>query len=114
LAGGDLSMTAGEQVRDFTPVEQVAARLLSACRWDIDQGNPLVENVGTGHPQSIREFAEHWWTRWNAPGRLLFGALPYRRGEVMRYVPLVDSRSGSARPFAATIAPHTSESVERT
>lgn len=86
-------MTAGEPVRDFTPVELVAERLLSACQWDVEPGKPVVENVGTGRPQTIREFAEHWWTHWNASGRLQFGVLPYRRGEVMRYVPLVEPRS---------------------
>jgi hypothetical protein len=37
----------------------------------------------------VREFAEHWWQKFEARGKLLFGALPYRADEVMRYVPLV-------------------------
>jgi hypothetical protein len=50
---------------------------------------PVVANIGTGQPQTIRQFAEHWWKEWGATGKLLPGALPYRDNEVMRYVPEV-------------------------
>ncbi len=88
LAGQDLEMTPAEQIRDFIPVEDVAARLLAAClRTDVRSGFPVIENLGTGHPQSLREFAETWWKHWNATGKLKFAAKPYREGEVMRFVP---------------------------
>ncbi len=88
LAGKDMPMTAGEQIRDFVPVEQVAEELLKACHDDtIVPGIAKVENLGTGRPQSVRAFAEHWWRHWNARGKILFGEIPYRDGEVMRYVP---------------------------
>lgn len=90
LAGEDFPMTPGDQVRDFIPVEQVASTFLNACtRTDLTLGQPLIENVGTGNPQSLRQFAEYWWTQWNAIGQLNFGATPYRPNEVMRYVPVV-------------------------
>jgi nucleoside-diphosphate-sugar epimerase len=89
LAGEDLEMTPAEQVRDFVPVEEVARQLLAACSRQLPPGEPLVANLGTGRPQTLRAFAEHWWTKWNAKGRLVFGAKPYRDGEVMRYVPQV-------------------------
>jgi nucleoside-diphosphate-sugar epimerase len=90
LAGDDLPLTPGEQVRDFIAVERVAAELLSAVDDDsVEPGLPRVRNVGTGCPQSVREFAEYWWRTFDAKGKLLVGALPYREGEVMRYVPLV-------------------------
>lgn len=89
LAGGDFPMTAGEQVRDFTPVELVVARFLQHCRRPAIAGQPVVENIGTGRPTSVRGFSEEWWARWGARGRLLVGALPYRTDEVMRYVPNV-------------------------
>jgi len=54
--------------------------------------SPLVANVGTGHPQTLLGFAEHWWKNWDAKGRLLPGALPYRDNEVMRYVPEVSQK----------------------
>ena len=88
LAGENFAMTAGEQVRDFMPIEQVAAAFLSALtRTDLKLGQPKLENLGTGQPQTLRAFAEHWWRTWEAKGKLLVGAQPYRPGEVMRYVP---------------------------
>ena len=88
LAGDDLPLTPGEQVRDFIPVEQVAVELLSAVSdEEIEPGVPRVRNVGTGRPQTVRQFAEHWWHEFCAQGKLLVGALPYRSDEVMRYVP---------------------------
>jgi nucleoside-diphosphate-sugar epimerase len=87
-AGENLPLTPGGQIRDFISVEQVADELLqSVVNRSVKPGVPLVKNVGSGRPQTVREFAETWWRRWEAPGRLEFGALPYRDGEVMRYVP---------------------------
>jgi nucleoside-diphosphate-sugar epimerase len=83
-------MTLGEQVRDFISVEQVAADLLKAAAdSSVRPGVPLARNVGSGQPQTVRQFAETWWQRWEATGQLQFGALPYRDGEIMRYVPQV-------------------------
>lgn len=88
LSGEDFPMTLGEQVRDFTPVEKAAAFFAQAVgRQDLVSGKPLVENVGTGTPQTLRAFAEHWWHHWQAKGQLQLGSLPYRENEVMRYVP---------------------------
>ncbi|MGD1904620.1 MAG: NAD-dependent epimerase/dehydratase family protein [Leptolyngbyaceae cyanobacterium] len=90
LAGEDLSMTPGQQIRDFMSVEQVAEKFLWACkRTDILLGKALAENLGTGHPQTVKGFSEFWWTQCNAKGKLLFGDIPYRHNEVMRYVPLI-------------------------
>ena len=87
-AGRDVEMTPGAQIRDFVPAEVVAEQLLRACeRQDIIPGIALIENVGSGQPRTVREFAEEWWQRWNGQGRLSFGVKPYRAGEVMRYVP---------------------------
>jgi hypothetical protein len=36
---------------------------------------------------TILEFAQRWWDKWDAIGRLMPGAIPYRPNEVMRYVP---------------------------
>lgn len=90
LEGKDFSMSAGEQVRDFIPVEQVADAFLAALiRTDLKPGEPKIQNLGTGQPQTLRAFAEHWWKVWNAKGKLLTGALAYRENEVMRYVPQI-------------------------
>lgn len=90
LAGDDLQMTAGEQIRDFLPVENLATTLLKTVEQPQEAGEPLIINAGSGHPSTIRNFAEHWWTHWNASGKLLVGALPYRKNEVMRYVPEIN------------------------
>ena len=88
LAGEDFPMTKGEQVRDFIAVEDVAARFLDvAANSNLKPGNPEIHNIGSGKPQTLRAFAEHWWEKWEAKGKLLYGAIPYRENEVMRYVP---------------------------
>jgi UDP-glucose 4-epimerase len=94
LAGEDFSMTTGEQIRDFTAVSGVAEQLLlAAVRDDIPRGNPVFQNIGTGKPQSLRDFAESWWKHWGATGTLNIGAIPRRPNEVMRYVPELSSQS---------------------
>ncbi|NUZ08201.1 NAD-dependent epimerase/dehydratase family protein [Piscinibacter koreensis] len=85
LAGEDFPMTAGEQVRDFVPVEDVAAAFAKAVvRGDVRAGMPLALNVASGRPMSVRAFAEHWWAEWRATGQLLVGSRPLRSGEQMR------------------------------
>jgi nucleoside-diphosphate-sugar epimerase len=91
LSGADFPMTEGSQVRDFLSVKGVATSFLDAAiRAGETRGEPRIVNVGSGQAQTLRDFAEFWWSQWNASGRLLFGAKPYRDGEVMRYVPLVN------------------------
>ena len=88
LAGRDFPMTLGEQVRDFIPVEDVAQTFLRFLEKEPPApGIPEIHNVGSGWPQTLREFAEFWWKKWGATGKLKFGEIPYREGEVMRYVP---------------------------
>jgi nucleoside-diphosphate-sugar epimerase len=88
FAGVDYPMTPGEQVRDFIPVEDVAKAFLDVCvDRPLEPGRPEVHNVGTGKPVTILEFAQRWWDKWDAIGRLMPGAIPYRPNEVMRYVP---------------------------
>jgi len=87
-------MTMGDQVRDFVPVERVAKYFVDALyRTDLESAGVRTENVGSGRPQSLREFAEFWWTTWNAQGNLLLGKISYRPNEIMRYVPLLETSS---------------------
>jgi len=90
LAGEDFYLTPGEQMRDFTPVTEVAKQLVDNLSFsDVTPGEPILKNIGTDKPQSIGEFAEFWWKKWGAAGKLHFGAKPYRENEVMRFVPKV-------------------------
>lgn len=85
LAGQDFPMSAGEQVRDFIPVEEVARQFVGALDFsDSLPGRPIVSHVATGQPQSLLSFAEHWWQQWGGNGKLIVGAVPYRHNEVMR------------------------------
>ncbi len=88
--GVDFPMSSGLQVRDFVPVEQVAADFVAAASdTGLEAGRPVIRNLGTGHPQTLLSFAETWWGRFGATGKLLPGVLPTRQNEVMRYVPLI-------------------------
>jgi len=90
LAGEDFSMTFGEQIRDFTPVEFAAEIFIHyAVEAIIQKGKPVILNLGTGRPMSLKSFAEKQWKKFGAKGRLKRGEIPYRENEVMRYVPLV-------------------------
>lgn len=90
LEGRDFEMTPGEQIRDYIPVEQVVLSFLYAVtRTDMMAGSPVVLNVGSGIPVSMRVFAETWWQKFQATGALKVGALPYRPNEVMRFAPLI-------------------------
>jgi nucleoside-diphosphate-sugar epimerase len=86
LAGEDFPMTEGEQVRDFMQVDGVARTFLDrASMADPPASLVQVFNLSSGEPMSIRCFAERWWNRWDAKGKLYFGAIPYRISEVMSY-----------------------------
>lgn len=92
LSGQDFPMTLGEQIRDFTPVEYAADIFIRYVENSkIIQGKPIINNLGTGKPQSLRSFAETQWKKFNAKGKLKFGEIAYRKNEVMRYVPKINN-----------------------
>lgn len=87
LAGEDFPMTLGEQIRDFIPVEKVAAAFVEDLKAATDKDfMPRVRNVCTGRGVSILEFAASWWAIWGGQGKLLPGAIPSRGNEPMRFV----------------------------
>lgn len=88
LAGEDMEMSPGLQIRDFISVAAVAATFVDAIdRKDLVVGQPVIENLGSGNPRSLRDFAVEQWDSFAATGKLIFGAVPMRKEEVMRYVP---------------------------
>lgn len=87
-AGLDFFMTKGDQIRDFTHVSVVAQRFLQAVtRTDVFPQIPVIENVGSGKPQTLLKFAQEEWQRLGAKSMLLPGTIKSRDNEVMRYVP---------------------------
>lgn len=86
--GRDFAMSAGDQVRDFIDVRDVAAAFVAAIDFaDGIPGQPEIRHVGTGRPQRLADFARQWWQEFEATGELKLGAVPYRYNELMRLVP---------------------------
>lgn len=79
-----LPMTLGEQRRDFIFVDDVVSAYLTVLRHS-QVGSRLDDEygVGTGEAHSVRYFAETAREVCRAHTELLFGALPYRAGEIM-------------------------------
>lgn len=89
-SGKDFPMTAGQQIRDFTPVTVAANNLVQlAINLDNKATDGQINNLGTGIPQKLLQFAQGEWDRCKAKGKLLPGEKKYRHGEVMRYVPQI-------------------------
>lgn len=86
--GEDFPMTKGEQIRDFIDVKDVSMYFVKIC-LEGSNGNKNFEifNVGSGNPQSLIDFSKYWWKQWKSTSRLKIGEIPYREGEVMRFVP---------------------------
>lgn len=93
LEGRDFAMSAGVQVRDFVHVSEVSRQFVKALSFDgVEPGQPHLRNVGTGEPQSLLEFARHWWAHWGATGHLKPGLVGLRPGELARLVANVVDR----------------------
>jgi nucleoside-diphosphate-sugar epimerase len=86
LAGEDFPMTAGEQIREFLAVKDVSQTFLDRSNLAPTSAQVVqIFNLRSDKPISFRSFAEHWWKQWNAKDKLIFGEIPYRKHEVMRY-----------------------------
>jgi nucleoside-diphosphate-sugar epimerase len=94
LSGEDFAMSSGLQVRDFVPVRQVAEVFLRmATDVKLHLGRAELHNIGTGQPRTLLSFAQEWWDRFGASGRLQPDTVAARPNEVMRYVPEVENPS---------------------
>lgn len=91
--GLDMNLTSGEQIRDFIHVNKVCENIINRIdmisRTD-QKASFIISNIGTGKPQSLKNFCNYWWEKWNANGKLHFGRIPYREDEIFRFVPLVN------------------------
>lgn len=84
LSGDSFPVSAGEQLRDFAYVGDVAKAIFQALAGDRARGR--VVNVGSGEPVAIRAMVERVVTLVGA-GRPRFGEIPYRAGENMALYP---------------------------
>jgi len=114
LAGREVAVTLGEQLRDYAHVDDhVAAFLLAATRPLAESG--AIYNVGSGLVVRLRDLLETiaHAVGGDAPQRLRLGAVPYRPGEVwemccditaarrdLGYAPRVSLAEGIARTVA--------------
>jgi UDP-glucose 4-epimerase len=88
--GSSLPLTAGEQKRDFTYVEDVAAGLLHLGLSTVKRGK--IVNLATGRLTSVRNFIEIAAEVLQIPAeKLNFGALP-TRPEEMQHDPVTIER----------------------
>jgi CDP-paratose synthetase len=80
----ELPLTLGEQKRDFIYIDDVvSAYMLLLNNAPQGQGAFLEFDVGSGQALSIREFVEIVHRLTNSRTRLCFGAVAYRRNEIM-------------------------------
>lgn len=92
--GADFPMTAGEQLRDFINVTDVAAAFVRGLDFQgIHPGAAHIVNVGTGNTQSLADFARLCWKQFGATGQLRIGQVPYRHNEMMRLVPDINAEA---------------------
>ncbi len=106
LAGREIPLSDGAQVRDVLHVDDVAAALLHLGR----RGAAGTFNVGRGSGVSVRELATRAATRLGAAHLLRFGATPRRPGEAERLV--ADVSRLAATGFRPSIA--LEEAIDRT
>lgn len=98
-AGQRFACTAGEQTRDFVHVRDVA-RVIARC---VEDSAPAgVYNAGTGVETAVAALVRALAWRVDRPELLDIGALPYRAGEVMRYV-LDPARARERLKFVAAV-----------
>ena len=81
----EIKLTAGEQKRDFVHVDDV----VRAYNCLLDKGAELglghhEFGIGSGQAVSVREFVSKAHRLTNSRSTLSFGALPYRKNEVMQ------------------------------
>lgn len=84
IAAGETSfnMSAGEQLRDYLPVSEIARILAALALTDCDPG---VVNVCSGRPISVRALVEGWLAERGATIALNRGHYPYPDYEPMAF-----------------------------
>jgi len=80
----ELKLTAGDQLRDFVYIDDVlsAYLIILGAATDFDQSYCEID-VGSGEAFAVRRLAEKVKLLTASRTKLLFGAVPYRKGEEM-------------------------------
>jgi nucleoside-diphosphate-sugar epimerase len=93
IKAGDakFEMSAGEQLRDYLPVDEAARRLVRLLECPSCEG---IYNVCSGSPVSVRRLVEDYLERMRSNITLELGALPYPAHEPLAFW-------GDVRKFAA-------------
>ncbi|MDP8236747.1 MAG: NAD-dependent epimerase/dehydratase family protein [Candidatus Erginobacter occultus] len=84
LTGDPLRMTAGEQTREFTYIDDVIEGLLLAAQRETKPGEVI--NIGSGREISLRGLVEKVELILGRRVPIHPDTLPYRRNEIWRYV----------------------------
>ncbi len=86
LAGQTYAMTQGEQTRDFLYIGDVVTAVIKAIHADAEIDGSVI-NLGAGHSHSIKAVVDMVLREMPSASaaQVQFGAIPYRRHEVMRY-----------------------------
>lgn len=81
----EIKLTAGEQKRDFVHIDDVVRAYACLLDKGLELGLGHHEfGVGSGQAVSVRDFVNKVHRLTNSRSTLLFGALPYRKDEVMQ------------------------------
>ena len=91
LAGQEINLSPGEQLRDFTYVDDIVRGIVKAVTIPAARGHII--NLASGEPLAIKEVVM-LLSRLIGKGRPKFGGIPYRLGENMRlYASIEKARS---------------------
>jgi dTDP-6-deoxy-L-talose 4-dehydrogenase (NAD+) len=96
-----LPLTDGTQVRDFTFVRDMAEWIASLC-FEPYAFQSQVINLGSGHAQSVRDFATSIARELGCETLLQFGAKPRREGEAASLFADVSKRDALLGPVRTT------------
>lgn len=78
----EFRMSGGEQIRDFLPVEEVAANIRKITLTNSNLG---IINCCSGRPQTVKSFVENYFSEKKKKIKLISGYYPYPQYEPMEF-----------------------------
>lgn len=85
--GKKIDVTAGQQTRDFIYAEDVARGILAALTATGVEGRSF--NLGSGEIKTVKECLTRIECISGRAGLIEYGALPYKKGEIFSYEPIL-------------------------